>query len=109
MSPNRYASPGIASLGGEAKQAKRMDSLRAAAAALPALDSPENAKVRLEVISTLSITGSLPGSQAAAAVRAIEVWVKAEQLRQDRDRLRTLEHEVERLERELSAARVGIR
>lgn len=91
--------------GGEAKQAKRAASLAARAAAMPPLDSVENAKARLEIINDLVISGLLAGSQAGAGVRAVEVWLKAEAHALDLHRLKELERTITELEAELKNAR----
>jgi hypothetical protein len=94
-----------ATKGGHAKQAKKRDTLDKVLDKVPRLDSPEAAKLRLEAISNAAMHGLLAGSQAGAAVRACEAWLKAHELELDMDRLAVLEKEVTRLERELKAAR----
>jgi hypothetical protein len=94
-----------AALGGEAKQAKRNAALAARAATMPPLDSVENAKARLEIINDLAVSGMLPGSQAGAASRSIEIWLRAEAHALDLHRLKELERTITELEAELKNAR----
>ena len=97
-----------ASKGGDAKQAKRMAALAARAVDMPPLDSVENAKARLEIINDLVVSGLLAGSQAGAAVRAVEVWLKAEAHEMDRNKIRELTAQLELLEAELKKARMRV-
>lgn len=99
----------IGALGGEQKAANQRMRLARVVTELPPMDSLEAAKARLEIISTLAVSGALAGSQAGAAVRAVEVWVKTYQAELDRNRLRDLERQIETLEKQLAATRTGVR
>jgi hypothetical protein len=77
------------------------------AESLPRLDSPLNAKLRLEVIQNSVMSGVLSGAEAGAAVRACEVWLKADAHETDRNRVRSLEKKLDELEKELATARRG--
>lgn len=93
-----------ASKGGQAKQAGREKRQFDAAKLLPPMDQTEK---RLEVICNLAVSGVLPGSQASAAVRACEAYLKAKQLDLDVRRIKDLEKMIGELERELKKARAG--
>ena len=92
--------------GGDTKERNRNNSRDAAVDDMPPLNSEANCKLRLEHIQNLTLRGLLAGSQAGAAVRACEVWLKANQAELDRNRMRELERQMEELERQLSASRV---
>ena len=94
----------LAKIGGDAKQAGREKRQFDAAKVLPPMDQTEK---RLEVICNLAVSGVLPGSQASAAVRACEAYLKARQLDLDVRRIKDLERMVGELERELKKARAG--
>ena len=76
-------------------------------AELPPLDCPDHAKGRLAKLCNWTAAGLLPGSVAAAAVRAVEVWLKANDSQLERERLREAEKRIADLEQELSRARRG--
>ena len=90
--------------GGDAKQAGREKRQFDAAKVLPPMEQTEK---RLEVICNLAVSGVLPGSQASAAVRACEAYLKAKQLDLDVRRIKDLEKMIGELERELKKARAG--
>jgi hypothetical protein len=94
----------IAHIGGEAKQAGREKRQFDAAKVLPPMAETER---RLEMICDLAVSGVLPGSQASAAVRACEAYLKARQLDLDVRRIKDLEKMIGELERELKKARAG--
>jgi hypothetical protein len=77
----------------------------AEAAALPPLDSPESAMIRLQRISELAVAGIVPGSQAGAAVRAVEAWLATQRHAVSITRVRQLEARVRELEDALANAR----
>jgi hypothetical protein len=97
-----------AAKGGHAKEARRQAALAARAADMPRLDSVENAKGRLEIINDLVVSGLLAGSQAGAAVRAVEVWLKAEAHALDLHRIKEMERTITDLENELKRARLRV-
>lgn len=97
-----------ASAGGEAKQAKRVATLRTLVDALPPLDSLENAMASLEQIRNLALSGLVTGSQSGSAVRACEAWIKAHSLDVDLRRLKELEQTISELENELKKARLRV-
>jgi hypothetical protein len=74
---------------------------------LPPLDSIENAQARLEIVNRLTVQGDLPGGAGSAAVRAVEVWLKAESARIDRIRMHELEATCAALKAELRELRRG--
>jgi hypothetical protein len=89
----------------EARYQKR-DAARAALAdAMPPLDSIDNAKRRLAIINDLAVNGLLAGSQAGAAVRAVEAWIKAEAMALDLHRIKEMERTISELEAELRKVR----
>jgi hypothetical protein len=91
--------------GGHQKFINRIEALRPLTENLPAMDSAENVKARLQIICNLSVTGVLPGVQAGAAVRACEAWLKLEAHEMDRNRMKALERQITELEAELARAR----
>jgi hypothetical protein len=100
------AGHGLAHLGGEARQAHRLESLAEFVAQLPgSWRCAEDVMRHLETVGQMSARGLLPGSQAGAAVRSAEVWVKAETLKLDRDRMAALEAQIGELKRELASSR----
>ncbi len=94
-----------ASKGGHAKQAARLATARAILADLPPLVTPEDAKIHLALISGLAIRDLVSGSAAQAALKAIDVWLKAVAVENDVARIKGLERRVSELEGELAAAR----
>jgi len=69
--------------------------------ALGALATPEDAKRRLERLNVWLTAGLLPGAAGHAAVRAVEVWLRAYDSGLETDRVRALAKEVARLKAEL--------
>ena len=65
-----------ASAGGKAK-ARRQLTLERVEEEFGRLETPQDAKRRLALLSTWTAAGMLPSSVAGSAVRAVEVWVKA--------------------------------
>lgn len=95
----------LAACGGHAKAARRESAIQGRVTILPPLTDLEAAQAWLWTIAELAASGLLAGSQAAAAARAVEIWVRAEHARLDRDRFRSLERQVEELDLQLTAAR----
>ena len=94
----------IARIGGEAKAARRDERVRSHIENLPDLTDFAAAQCWLRVVAELAASGLLPGSQASAAARAVEIWVRTEHARVDRNRVRDLERQVKELERRLAKA-----
>jgi hypothetical protein len=99
--------PKLAAVGGNAKEARRTAARTRLTDKLIAFDSVEDVQTNLETLARLSAQGLITGSQAGSAVRACEVWLRAEQHAMDVQKLRQLEREVERLEAELKRARAS--
>jgi hypothetical protein len=95
----------LAKQGAEARHRAKEQRQQDAALTLPQVVSLETAKRCLALIPALAISGVVPGSQASAAVRACEVYIRAEEAEMNVRRLKTLEAEVTRLEGELKKAR----
>ena len=91
--------------GGRALQDQRLAALREQWVKLPPMATEQDAQARLQMISDLLLTGLLSGSQGSAAVRACEVWLKAEDSTRSRERVKELEKQLRQLERELAQAR----
>jgi hypothetical protein len=91
--------------GGPAKQAARLATAQALLADLPPLVTPEDAKLRLALISGMALHSQVSGSAAQAALRAVEVWLKAVALEHDVHRIKGLERRIAELEGELAKAR----
>lgn len=72
---------------------------------LPPMTTPENVKLRLELIQNWALGGLVPGAVAGAAVRACEVWYRVNDLQHDRERTRELEKRLKELQKELNKAR----
>lgn len=96
-----------AAAGGHAKEAKRRTAADKLVATMPKLDSNENARLSLEIIRDLCVGGYLTGSQAGAAVRAVDVYLRAEAQALDLHRIRELESQVTALEQALAKARAA--
>lgn len=97
-----------AAAGGHAKEAKRRAAADKLVATMPKLDSNENARLSLEIIRDLTVGGYLTGSQAGAAVRAVDVYLRAEAQALDLHRIRELERTIDELEAELKKARLRV-
>ena len=97
--PNMKA---LGSLGGTAKAANVTAKLDAIVNGLPPLDSVEACKKSLHAIRDAAMRGLIGGSQAGAAVRACEAWLKAYQAELDRNRMREMEKQIASLEEQLS-------
>ena len=89
--------------GGEQKQANRVAMAQALLADLPPLVTPEDAKFLLAKVYGMVLHGYVAGVAAGAAVRSIEVWLKAVALENDVSRIRELEKRILELEGELAA------
>lgn len=96
-----------ASAGGVALAQRRSELLAVLLAELPPLVDEASAKRWCELIAEGSARGLIPGSQAGAAVRGVEVWLRVEAHELDVKRLRALQRQVSELERELARARQG--
>ncbi len=72
---------------------------------LPPMDSIEHVKARLETICNWSVAGLVAGSQAGAAVRACEQWLKVHAWALDVARVRQLEARVRELEGQVAKPR----
>jgi hypothetical protein len=72
--------------------------LKRVEAELPPMTSPENVKLRLEMIQNWSLAGMVPGAVAGACVRGCEVWHKVHDLELDRERTKHLERRVKELQ-----------
>jgi hypothetical protein len=88
----------FAQMGGVAKAAHQQAAQQAimrgvleAEGGWPPLDSVEHAQERLDMICRLSVEGYVDGARAGAGVRAVEQWLKAEDLRRLQVRLLELE------------------
>ncbi len=95
----------IARLGVEAREAKRLARLKTVT--LLPFDCEESVMGNLEIICKRAVTGDLSGSQAGAAVRACEVWVKTQSLKQSRDTIQQLEKQIRELETQLKRRRIA--
>ncbi len=111
MNPNIGA---LAAVGGHIKAAQVAAAQREAVQTVieewggwPLLDSVENAQRRLDMLCRLSAERYVDGAAAGAAVRACEQWLRAENVRQDRQRMKELETQVRTLRAELREARRG--
>lgn len=93
--------------GAEARHKAKEKRQREAADEFPPLTSVENAQRRLDLISKHAAAGTMAGSQAGAAARAVEIWLKAEQHKLDLHRIKDLERMIGELERELKKAKAG--
>ena len=65
------------------------------------LETIEDAQRRLDLIGVWSLAGMLPGAVAGAAVRSVEVWIRAHESKLTREVVEDLKGEVDRLKREL--------
>jgi hypothetical protein len=90
--------------GGKAKARARL-TLDKVEAAFGPLDTLEDAQRRLERLCVWAAAGLLTGSVAGAAVRSVEVWLKAHESRLTREVVETLRTEVARLKGQLKSER----
>lgn len=97
--------PGI---GARIREARREGRREGLAEGVPEFRTPEDVKRATESIYHKAACGLLTGSQASAAVRACEVWLKAHASQSDA-RIAALEAQLHQLEGELAAARRGQR
>jgi hypothetical protein len=104
--PNPHIGAHAAS-GGRAKASKHLTVEKVQAAFGGPLQTPEDAKRRLELIGEWTCGGLLPGSVAGSACRSVEVWLKCYESEIDRERLKTAEARIGELEAEVAAARQG--
>jgi len=92
-------------LGQRSGQARRRLTLEDVERDLPPMDSIEHVKDRLETICNWSVAGLVAGSQAGAAVRACEQWLKVHAWALDVARVRQLEARVRELEGQVARPR----
>ena len=97
----------FAASGGQTAQANRMDELERETCDVPMLEDFPSGKKICAAVSKLAMRGKLSGSQAAAAVRAVEIFLKVHDAKMDRAHLTALEARLAELEQELAAARRG--
>ena len=88
---------------GAARRAARRLTLQQVQDGLGPLATEAHAKHRLERLGVWLAAGLLSGSQGGAAVRATEVWLRANAEQFDRERLRVSEKRVKELEKQLAA------
>ena len=72
---------------------------------LPPMTTPENVKLRLELIQNWALGGLVPGAVTGACVRACEVWYKVNDLQLDRERTKELEKRLKDLQKEINKRR----
>ena len=94
-------------LGKRSGEARHKLTLDRVTAELPPMDSVEHVKARLELICNWSVAGLVAGSQAGAAVRACEQWLKVHAWALDVARVRQLEARVRELEGQIARPRRG--
>lgn len=103
--------------GGRAKAARRLTTLEQANGRLTldqveqafgSLGSLEDAERRLERIGVWAVAGMLPGSVAGAAVRSIEVWIKANESKLSREIVEGLRKRLDELEVQVKRSRLGV-
>lgn len=92
-----------ASKGGKARRRNltrsKLDAL------LTPLESPADAKRRLEVIQRLVLEQQITTAMGSAATRTVEIWLRAEISQLDREKIKELEGKVHELMTELKKAR----
>lgn len=91
--------------GGTATAANRVQAALAIAGDLPPLETPADARYRLDLVFRLGLAGTLAGSVAGAMVRSCEVWVRAFEVEVSAKRVRELDDRVLELEKELKRYR----
>lgn len=96
--------PQLAILGGHEKEARRTEARENLADQLVPFDTIEAVKGNLEILARMAATGVVTGSAAGAAVRACEVWLRANETELDTRRIRELELQVRELEASLRQA-----
>lgn len=74
---------------------------------LQPLQSPQDAKERLERIQRWVIEGLIAPTAGNTAVRSVEIWLRAEAYEQDRHRIKALEEQIVVLEQALANARAS--
>ena len=77
--------------------------------ALGPLATPEDAQRQLGQLARWCAAGQVPGAAGSAAVRAVEIWLKAHGEALDRGRMAELGRRIKELEAELVKARGGAR
>lgn len=93
----------IASRGGKAAAAKASGGLHPDD--LTELESFEDAKRRLDLVSRAVLSGRIESKVAQAAIRAVSEWVSTEGERAANEDLEALADELERLKEELDGSR----
>ncbi len=82
------------------RHSPRKPTLGIVEAQFPPLTSIEAAQQRLERINVWACSGLMAGSVASAAVRSIEVWLRASEAKLTHEVVEDLKGEVERLRAE---------
>jgi HAMP domain-containing protein len=93
--------------GGKAKARNRL-TLDKVEAAFGSLKTVEDAQRRLERLGTWAAAGMMAGSVAGAAVRSVEVWLKAQESKLTREVVEDLKGELDRLKAELKGRPVRL-
>lgn len=91
--------------GGHAKQANREARAATLIESLPPLNKPDAPEQWLNAAARGAGLGCIPGAQAGAIVRAVEVELRRRALAIDASRLKELEERSAQLERELAQLR----
>ena len=86
--------------GGRAKARNRL-TLAKVEAAFGALETIDDAQRRLERLCVWAAAGLMAGSVAGAAVRSVEVWLKASESKLTREVVEDLKREVSRIKAEV--------
>lgn len=73
-------------------------------AELPPLVTPEDAKVRLDVLTRWAAAGLMSAGNAGAAVRGVEGWLRAHDAAVTQDKLRDAERTIKALKAALADA-----
>lgn len=77
-------------------------------AQLPPLTSLQDAMARLDRIGTWAVAGLLPGAVALAAVRSVEVWVRAHEAGLTQEVTQRLRSRLDAVEEQLRRSRMEI-
>jgi hypothetical protein len=100
--------------GVEARAARRQErersqlTLARVEAQLPPLASLKDAKERLDRIGTWAVAGLLPGTVTMAAVRSVEVWVRAHEASLTQEVAERLRSRLDAVEADLRRSRMGV-
>jgi hypothetical protein len=96
-----------ASVGGKARANRRL-TLAKVEAEFGTLVTIEDAMRRLDRLGVWAAAKMLPGSVAGAAVRSVEVWLRANESKLTREVVNDIKGEVIRLKAELKGRRLGV-